>query len=270
MPGSDDASFGLPRPSKALIGLMVALAAIWLSLAVGLNWGGASVAVFEPIVGNTRAVLHGEVWRLLTAPLVHDPRRAWHILSTLIVLYFFGPAMEDRWGAQRLMRFLALSAVLSFVVQLGLAAVLPTSVATRLVPDLWFGPSAALTGLVVAYGLNHRSTVIRFFMILPVSGLGLVWVTIGWELFRLATATPAEEGLIAPFVGMTCGWLLGGGTPSPLRRWWLKLRLARLEGKDKREVARRKPRPNPGGLRVIPGGRSDDDDDKGPDGRWLN
>jgi len=24
------------------------------------------------------------------------------------------------------------------------------------------------------------------------------------------------------------------------------------------------------GLRVIPGGRSDDDDDKGPDGRWLN
>ena len=31
------------------------------------------------------------------------------------------------------------------------------------------------------------------------------------------------------------------------------------------------PRPNPGGLRVLPGGRADDDDDdKGPDGRWLN
>jgi hypothetical protein len=29
-------------------------------------------------------------------------------------------------------------------------------------------------------------------------------------------------------------------------------------------------RPNPSGLRVIPGGRSDDEDDKGPDGRWLN
>jgi hypothetical protein len=68
---------------------------------------------------------------------------------------------------------------------------------------------------------------------------------------------------------------LGGGTPSPLRKAWLKLRLAQLEGQDARrrdgKDGPRKARPNPGGLRVIPGGRTDDDDDdKGPDGRWLN
>ena len=49
-------------------------------------------------------------------------------------------------------------------------------------------------------------------------------------------------------------------------------RLAQLEGQasGKRPGSPRKARPNPGGLRVIPGGRTDDDDDKGPDGRWLN
>jgi len=88
-------------------------------------------------------------------------------------------------------------------------------------------------------------------------------------LYLVAGARP-YEGLIAPFGGMLCGWLLGGGSPSPLRRAWLKFRLARLDREARREHSR-KPRPNQAGLRVLPGGRADDDDDgRGPDGRFLN
>jgi len=42
-----------------------------------------------------------------------------------------------------------------------------------------------------------------------------------------------------------------------LRKAWLKLRLAQLDGEARRDGARRKARRNPGGLRVIPGGRAE-------------
>ena len=107
------------------------------------------------------------------------------------------------------------------------------------------------------------------------SGRTLILVVIGVDFLRLAAAQNPEEGLLSPFFGTALGWLLGGGTPSPLRTAWLKLRLAQLEGKSDGRSGKgspRKPRPNPGGLRVIPGGLSgsEDEDDKGPDGRWLN
>jgi hypothetical protein len=106
----------------------------------------------------------------------------------------------------------------------------------------------------------------------PMSSRTLILVVVGFALLMLVAGAQPEEGLLSPFCGMFLGWLLGGGTPSPLRKGWLKLRLAQLEGQDARARGKgspRKARPNPGGLRVIPGGRADDDD-KGPDGRWLN
>jgi hypothetical protein len=87
------------------------------------------------------------------------------------------------------------------------------------------------------------------------------------------------SGLIAPFGGMLVGWLLGGGTPSPLRKFWLKQRYKTLEREADRARADRQKRVARSGLRVIPGGgkdpsngsrKNDDDDRVGPDGKLLN
>ena len=43
-----------------------------------------------------------------------------------------------------------------------------------------------------------------------------------------------------------------------------------LDAQVGRETADRKKRVAKSNFRVIEGGRSKDDDDKGPDGRWLN
>ena len=90
-------------------------------------------------------------------------------------------------------------------------------------------------------------------------------------------AAQTASGLIAPFGGMFAGWLLGGSTPSPLRRAWLKLQLARLDAEARREARTRKDRVGRSNLRVIEGGRHDsdsDDSEGGPSnrdgGRWLN
>ncbi|HYP88963.1 MAG TPA: rhomboid family intramembrane serine protease, partial [Polyangiaceae bacterium] len=160
--------------------------------------------------------------------------------------------------------------VLSYLLQVVLELVLPASLGARLVGGMWYGLMPAVAAIAIAWALTFRDQVVRLMFVIPVSSRTLIAVIIGLGLLRLAAADIPEEGLLAPFGGMLFGWLLGGGTPSPLRKAWLKLRLAQLDREAKTDGRRRKARPNPGGLRVIPGGRTDDDDDKGPDGRWLN
>ncbi len=262
---------GLPRPGKALIGLMVGVLVIWLTFAIGLNWGGAPAAVFQLLVGDTEAILHGEVWRLFTAPFVHAPvggQGVSHVMSALLGLYFLGSRLEETWGGARFLRFVVLTSVLAYGLQMLVQLIVPASLGARLVGDAWFGLMPAIGAIAIAWALTFRGQTVHLMFVIPVNSGILIAVVIGLALLRLAAADIPPEGLIAPFGGMLFGWLLGGGTPSPLRKAWLKLRLAQLDNEARREGKRKKPRPNPGGLRVIPGGRTDDD--KGPDGRWLN
>jgi membrane associated rhomboid family serine protease len=264
---------GLPRPGKALIGLMLGVLAIWVMFAVGLNWGGVSIDLFEVLTGDTRAVLHGEVWRLLTAPFLHTPsgpHAVTHLVNVELGLYFLGSRLEQAWGPARFLRFVVLTSVLAFLLQMVVELILPTSLGARLVGGQWYGLMPAVTAIAIAWALTFRGQVVQFMMVIPISSGMLIVIIVALSLLRLAAANTAEEGLISPFGGMLFGWLLGGGTPSPLRKAWLKLRLAQLDNEARRDGKRRKARPNPGGLRVIPGGRTEDDDDKGPDGRWLN
>lgn len=262
---------GFTRPGKALIGLMVAITTVWLMFAIGLNWGGASDSVFLLFTGNTEAILHGEVWRLFTAPLMHTPNSVGHLLWAIVGLLFFAPRLEELWGSARVLRFIALSGVLAYTLQMAVDLILPAALAGRLVGSYWYGLQPAVAAITIAWACTFKGQTVQLFLLPPMSGRTLILVVIGLDFLRLAAAQNPEEGLLSPFFGTALGWLLGGGTPSPLRKGWLKLRLAQLEGQDaRRNGAARKPRPNPGGLRVIPGGRSDDEDDKGPDGRWLN
>jgi len=275
MQSSDGMTFGFVRPGKALIGLMVAVTTVWLMFAIGLNWGGASPSVFALLTGNTEAILHGEVWRLFTAPVMHTPRgpnSVGHLLMALFGLFFFAPRLEQLWGSTRMLRFIALSSVFSYLLQMACELVLPEPLAARMVGSYWYGLGPAVSAIAIAWACSFKGQTVQLLFLPPMSSRTLILIVVGLAFLKLAAGAEPEEGLLAPFFGMGLGWLLGGGTPSPLRKAWLRLRLARLEGKDARARGRngpRRPRPNPGGLRVIPGGRADDDD-KGPDGRWLN
>jgi hypothetical protein len=97
---------------------------------------------------------------------------------------------------------------------------------------------------------------------------------VGANVMYLIAAAQRLEGAISPFGGMLAGWLFGGGSPSPARKLWLKLQLARLDAEARREGRARRQRAEHSHLRVIEGGRHEEDpersDKRGPDGRWLN
>src|SRR5690606_11987427 len=52
----------LPRPGRALQGVLLGLLAIWLVFALAINWGGAQGALFLALCSNSEAVLQGQVW----------------------------------------------------------------------------------------------------------------------------------------------------------------------------------------------------------------
>ncbi|MFZ5891560.1 MAG: rhomboid family intramembrane serine protease [Myxococcota bacterium] len=254
--------------------MLIAIAAIWLAFAIGLNWAGAPPSLFEVLCGNTERILHGEIWRLFTAPWMHMPvGTLGHVLSALIGLYFLAPSLEERWGSVRFARFLFYAATLAYFTQFVAELILPRSLGITPEDGYWFGATPVVEAVAIAWALSFRGQEVRLFFVLPVSSTGLIWFVVGASVMAVIIKAQGPSGLIAPFGGMLAGWLFGSGSPSPIKRLWLKLRLAQLDAEAKREAQARKARAAKSGLKVITGGRDDDSEDepkRGGDGRWLN
>jgi len=257
--GDADVQFVLPRPGKGLKAVMVALLAVWLAFAIGINWAGVSPELFLLLCGNTERVLQGEVWRLFTAPLMHNPSGdVGHIIGALVGLYFLSPSLEAAWGTARFLRFLLISSVLAYALQMLVSLVVPREVADKLVPAFWFGSTPAMSAIAIAFAMSFKGRVVRLFFVLPVSSRGLIVFVVGMSVLLLIAGALGPAGLIAPFFGMLFGWLLGGGTPSPLRRFYLRYRLAQLDIEARRTRASRRERAERSGLRVITGGKDEE------------
>jgi membrane associated rhomboid family serine protease len=270
---TDGPSFGFPRLGRALAGVMLGLLAIWLFFAIGMNWGGMSDAPFKTLCGNAALILQGEIWRLFTAAFLHAPSGTiWHIVVSLLMLYFFGAQLEHEWGPKRFLRFLMGSAVFAYSVQMLVLLALPESIENKLVDPLWFGSGPVVSACTVAWALTFRGRTVNLLLIGQISARTLLVLVILVDVMYVIAQARVPEGLISPFGGMLAGWLFGASGPSPLRRVWLKLRLAQLDAEARREADARKKRVARSGLQVLEGGRARDSDDdvKKPPGGWLN
>lgn len=250
---------------------MIGLLAIWIAFAVSINWGGGGDGVFKFLAGSTDKVLHGEVWRLFTAPLLHLPQgdaAVSHMLMTQLGLFFLAPSLEKKWGGKKLIAFLLGAAVTGFVFQMIVESALSLaapSVAARFGQDYWIGAVGAVEAVAIAWALSFRGQNVMLMFVLPVSTRVLVIFVVGLSVARLLVGGAAPEGLFSPFGAMLFGWLVGGD-PSPLQRWMLKRKLRSLT-EQKRKV--QTGRGIPPHLRVIEGSRRSDADPP-TDKRWLN
>jgi len=259
-----DVQWVLPRPGKGLKVVLVALLAVWLAFAIGINWAGVSPELFLLLCGNTERVLQGEVWRLFTAPLMHNPSGdVGHIIGAMIGLYFLSPSLEEEWGTARFLRFLLISSVLAYALQMFVSLALPREIADKLVPPYWFGSTPAMSAIAIAFAMSFKGRVVRLFFVLPVSSRGLIIFVVGMAVLLLIAGALGPAGLIAPFFGMLFGWLLGGSTPSPVRRFYLRYRLAQLDIEARRARAGRRERAQRSALRVITGGKGDEPPESG-------
>src|SRR4051794_22402828 len=218
--------FRMPRPGRALIWAMGILLFIWIAFAVAINFGGLDPRAMVLLAGNSDAIWHGQVWRLFTAGLIHQasgPGAVEHIMFALLGLYFLAPTLEQRWGSRRTLLFLASSLVFGFVTQLFAEALLPASLSARLGQDYWFGSFGALEAVAVAWALSNRGQTVNLFFVLPVTSTGLLLFVVGMSVLRVIAAAKTAEGVFTPFGGMLAGYLFGAGSPTPMRKLWLRV-----------------------------------------------
>ena len=258
------APMALQKPGPVLKVVLMSLFGIWLLFALALNWGGVASDSFFWLTGNTERLAAGELWRLLTASLLHMPKETiGHILSSMIGLYFLGASLEEAFGSARFARFLLLAAVLSYGTQFLVLLALGPEISSRLAPDHYFGAMPVVEAVAIAWACSFKGQTVRLFFVVPVSSTGLIIFVVGMSLMYLIAGATPPSGHIALFAGMGWGFVLGGSSPSPLRRFYLRFRLARLEAEAQSENRARRNKARQSRLRVIEGGKDPKDDKNG-------
>jgi membrane associated rhomboid family serine protease len=227
-----------------------------------------------------------QVWRLFTSGLLTNPQSLFHLVFTLVGLYFLAPDIERRWGARKFLAFF-FACILSgnLLVWLGNFA-FSGVFAGRFQHPASIGAAAAITGIVTAWAIENAHLRVNLFFVLPVSGRVLLWVTVGFCVLDLVYPTALPEGVFAPFGGLILGLLLAGD-PSILRRAYLRTKLALLRrrrenllikemlsplDKSSASAPKRKRGGSAPPLRVVQGGLDDVLKNRKPpkDKRYLN
>jgi membrane associated rhomboid family serine protease len=135
---------------------------------------------------NRGAILHGEVWRLVTYIFIPTTDSPIWILFVLLFLWFIGEGLERAWGAFRLNLFY-------------LVGMVGTTVAA-----FFFGKDFSNTmlnaSLFFAFANFYPDEVIYVFFILPVKVKWLAWGSAALLLLGFATGPNAYRmALIAAF-----------------------------------------------------------------------
>lgn len=146
-------------------------------------------------------------WGAFTYMFVHGG--FWHLFMNMLVLFFFGPPLEGRWGGREFLRFY-------IVAGLGGAAL-----GLLLANGPMVGASAAVYGVMLAFAMNWPNAPIYVWGIFPVKAKWLVAVF--FLLALVGTFDPAGSstahfahlgGLVTALLYLKADWRPGTATRS--------------------------------------------------------
>ncbi len=178
--------------------LLIANVAVYLlTLVVGQSFVNNWFA-FQP----TRIFLRP--WGVFTYMFVHGG--FWHIAMNMLVLFFFGPALETEWGSREFFKYYVIC---------GLGGVALSYV---FLPAAIIGASAAIFGLMLAFAMLWPNLPIYIWGIFPVKAKWLVGVLFAVTFFS-AFAEPGTGiayfahlgGFITGFLYLKSGWRTAHG-----------------------------------------------------------
>ena len=224
---------------------MVTFLSVWVLMAVVVGFFNGE-SFFQFFVLDAAAVLNeGRVWTILTYALLHDLTSYFHMALNCLLLYFFGPELERRWGRRRFILFTVLTALAG-----GLFVVIGWFIG--LAKGVVIGASAICFGLLVAWGLTYKDRQILFFFVLPMRGIHMVWLSVAMAV--LESISLGSVSAAAHFGGMAMGAMLTMGLwKTNAWRYWSDELLVRLKIKKKPK------------LTVVPPPASS----RGPD-KWVH
>ncbi len=263
-----------PKPGHVLWSVLAVTAVLGL---VTAGSRPAANALFDVLACEMSRALT-QPWRLVSADMLAAPPERWSFLVfSILGLYLLGAPLEERWGPGRFLRFMILAAGLGNLAAVAADRLMGDVGQVRFHPGFVHGPAAVIAAMSVAWAREFADLKVSAFFILPMKAKHFVWLTLLLCALNFAFPEGLPEGAIAPLGGMAAGYALGG-SPSPARRLWLRVRLAWLKRGTAADAASRRRRGAPRGrkswppLSVIPGGLEDIFENRTPpkDKRDLN
>jgi len=132
-------------------------------------------------------------WGAVTYMFLHGD--VWHLLVNMLVLFFFGPPLESRWGSREFVRYY-------FICGLGGVALSFLFVSYGIV-----GSSAAMYGLMLAFAMGWPDAPIYIWGIFPVKAKWLVGFLFVVSLMSAFGGAGGGVAHIAHLGGIVTGFL---------------------------------------------------------------
>jgi membrane associated rhomboid family serine protease len=154
-----------------------------------------------PFLAFTPALALYQPWSIVTYMFVHAG--FFHLFFNMLVLFFFGPPLEDRWGSTEFLKFYVIC---------GIGGALLSLV-------FWnvsiVGASAAVYGVMLAFAMYWPDNPIYIWGIFPVKAKWLVGGLIGLSLFFALTGGAPGTAHLAHLGGAAAAFIYLKSSYSP-------------------------------------------------------
>lgn len=158
-----------------------------------------------------RVLFDFHVWQIFTYMFLHSSSVT-HILFNMLMLWFFGAELEQRWGSRYFLFYYIGSGVGAAILYvLGVAGwtlAMGSGQTSLAIPVV--GASGAVFGLLLAHGILFAERIIYFFMVFPMKTKYFVMIMGAVELASMMSSGVAggEVAYLAHLGGLVSGYVL--------------------------------------------------------------
>jgi membrane associated rhomboid family serine protease len=216
--GGPVTTFGFPPFTRAVKTLIIANVAVYLGMMLS-RLTVPALAVYADYYLYLRpvAVVHGQIWQLLSYAFFHDPHSVMHLLFNMLGLWMFGAQFEMDFGTRRFYEFyfwcvVGASLTTVAVGALGILAYQHVPIPLfAVMGQIWqqatIGASGGIYGLLIAFGILNGDRQVYVFPF-PIAIKARYIVAI-WLFIAFVSAFGGANGVaeFAHLGGALFGWL---------------------------------------------------------------
>ncbi|NUN06939.1 MAG: rhomboid family intramembrane serine protease [Bdellovibrio sp.] len=202
-------SFQTAPMTPAVKWLLIINVAIWFVLQVILE-GFLRFPVTQYLAMFPGKVLFDfQIWQIFSYMFLHS-MQVTHILFNMLMLWFFGAELEQRWGTKFFLTYYfssGIGAAILYCLGVWIYALVTGSQTGLIVPVI--GASGAVYGLLLAQGILFGERIVYFFMLFPmktryfVALMGLVQLA----SMMTSSVSGAETAYLAHLGGLVAGYI---------------------------------------------------------------
>ena len=148
---------------------------------------------------DSEKVMQGQVWRLLTTALLHDPTNVMHILFNMLFLYWFGVSLEAHYGSREFLWFYVVAAIVASCAFVGIQLLTGER-------NPAIGASGAVMAVTCVFAMWNPGFVLHIYFLFPVP---IKWVLVFYVVADLYPVLASLAGM-QTYTGVAHAAHLGG------------------------------------------------------------